>query len=110
MPVRPPQSLGARTRSANLLAVFEQEVVQERAAALGDAGRKLDAALTALAAAGEGADADSHAVLVARAGDMLWRYLVQREACGLRDGEAVMRHYRVPAEVRRRMGIMTPQK
>jgi hypothetical protein len=31
--------------------------------------------------------------------------VVQREACGLRDQRAIMREYRVPADVQNRMGI-----
>jgi hypothetical protein len=42
--------------------------------------------------------------LVAAAGEALWYYVVQREACGLRDTERVLRKYRVPREVRLRMG------
>jgi hypothetical protein len=36
--------------------------------------------------------------------------MVQREACGLRDGRQVMRDYRVPVEVQYRMGIPHPKK
>jgi hypothetical protein len=41
---------------------------------------------------------------VVDAADALWRYVVTREACGLRDADAVMRDLDVPSEVRRRMG------
>jgi hypothetical protein len=44
---------------------------------------------------------------VAEAGDALWCFMVQREACGLRDPRPVLRDYRVPAEVQNRMGIFT---
>jgi hypothetical protein len=42
--------------------------------------------------------------LVAEAGHILWCFIVQREACGLRDTGMVVRMYRVPAEVQHRMG------
>jgi hypothetical protein len=42
---------------------------------------------------------------VAAASDALWCFVVQREACGLRDPRPVMRDYRVPAEVQNRMGV-----
>jgi hypothetical protein len=84
-------------------------MMQEAAAALGNAGRKLEAALAALRQH-EAAEGEARTALVARAGDMLWRYLVQREACGLRDSEAVMRQFQVPPEVRRCMGIVTPRR
>ena len=41
----------------------------------------------------------------------LWEFIVQREACGLRDMRAVLRDYRVPAEVAAQMGVLsTPIK
>jgi dihydrofolate reductase len=36
----------------------------------------------------------------------LWHFVVQREACGLRDFAYVVRDYRVPREVAARMGAM----
>jgi len=86
--------------------LLEYELVQEKAATLSRIGRRLQAALDALAAfdaAGEG-DAARREALVADAGEALWYYVIQREVCGLRDGEAVMRHLGVPREVRLRMG------
>jgi hypothetical protein len=47
--------------------------------------------------------------LVAEAGYALWLFVVQREACGLRDSRAVMRDYAVPTEVQLRMGLPPPQ-
>ena len=44
------------------------------------------------------------------AGDALWCFMVQREACGLRDPRPVLRDYRVPAEVRNRMGVFTGRR
>ena len=43
--------------------------------------------------------------LVASASEVLWSFIVQREACGLRDSARAMRDYGVPPEVRLRMGI-----
>jgi hypothetical protein len=42
--------------------------------------------------------------MVVEAGQALWMFVVQREACGLRDSRAVMRDYNVPGEVQRHMG------
>ena len=39
--------------------------------------------------------------LVTEAGHGRWMFVVQREACGLRDSRTVMRDYNVPGEVRR---------
>jgi len=99
-----------RQSSADALA---DEFRQERAAALGRLGRALEARLAALAQF----DADSHAAstaeerqlrasLVAEASVALWHFVVQREACGLRDLRYVLRDYRVPHEVAARMGVL----
>ena len=92
---------------ADLLGI---EFAQAKAEALGRLGRALEAAIAALA------DFDAHpsrapslverprAILVEEASLALWHFVVQREACGLRDLRQVMRDYRVPAEVAARMG------
>jgi len=49
------------------------------------------------------------ASLVAEASVALWHFVVQREACGLRDIRYVLRDYRVPPEVAARMGALPPQ-
>ena len=92
--------------------LLEHELAQEKATALGRLGRALEAALGALAefdaeaANGRSADHDAlRASLVAEASLALWYFVVQREACGLRDLRAVLRDYRVPAEVAARMGV-----
>jgi hypothetical protein len=40
------------------------------------------------------------------AGYTLWMFMVQREACGLRDSRAVIRDYNVPGEVQQCMGAV----
>lgn len=96
-----------RRRSASITDALDYEVAREQAAALGRAGRALE---TALAALGEHdrtrqtAD-ETRRKLVADAGDALWRFIIQRECCGLRDARPVMRDYRVPQEVQNRMGV-----
>ena len=42
---------------------------------------------------------------LAAAGEALWYYVVQREACGLRDVGTVLREFGVPREVYLRMGM-----
>ena len=91
---------------------LDYEIAQEQASALGRLGRALEAALAALA------DYDCihpqptapRAQLVADAADALWCFMVQREACGLRDPRPVLRDYRVPAEVQNRMGIFAARR
>ena len=83
------------------------EILQEQAASLGRLGRQLEAALDALRCfdASPGHPSERQA-LVAEAGTVLWHFVVQREACGLRDSARVMDDYRVPKEVRGRMGVL----
>lgn len=93
------------------VSLLEDELVQEKASALGRMGRALEAALAALAkcdAAALGTGEAARGALVNRAGRALWEFVVQREACGLRDSRQMMRDYRVPAEVVRCMGAFPP--
>jgi hypothetical protein len=95
--------------------VLDYEIAQETASALGRHGRALEAALKDLAdfdAADperKNADPAARAGLVAAAAHALWQFIVQREACGLRDAGMVVRMYRVPAEVQHPMGAF-PQR
>jgi hypothetical protein len=85
---------------------LEYEIAEERASALGRLGRRLEAALTALAACPRTAHSDRKIRdgLVEQAGYALWLFVVQREACGLRKIDHVIQVYRVPNEVLARMG------
>lgn len=87
-------------------ATLEHEIAQERASALGRLGRRLEAALAALAACPRTANSDRKIRdrLVEQAGYALWLFVVQREACGLNKISQVMRDYGVPNEVYVRMG------
>jgi hypothetical protein len=111
MTVRPPRMNSGKPREN----VLDYEIAQEQAAALGRMGRALEAALAALSAHDE-RDRDNQPTaaqargtmirqrLLQDAGNALWCFIVQREACGLRDQRAIMREYRVPREVQNRMG------
>jgi hypothetical protein len=87
-------------------AALEYEIAQERASALGRLGRRLEAALAALAACPRTAASDRKIrdSLVEQAGHALWLLVVQREACGLTGSAQVMEDYGVPNEVYARMG------
>ena len=102
----------AREWAKNPAAALEYEIAQEKASALGRLGRRLEAALESLAAfdARPARNQSARENLLAEAGEALWYFIVQREACGLRDSAYVMRDYRVPGEVRARMGIMPAKR
>ena len=88
------------------------EIAQEKAVALGRMGRALEQALARLRefdAAHLRPEAPASArearrSLVRQAGHALWMFVVQREACGLRDSRTIMRDYKVPGEVQQCMG------
>ena len=89
------------------IVALDYEIAQEQASALGRLGRALEAALAALRDhdRGEQKSGEVRARLVRDAGYALWCFIVQREACGLRDPRPVMRDYRVPQDVQNRMGV-----
>lgn len=95
-------------RAAGNLAAVEAEIAKEKASSLGRAADGLVAALARLAdhdaSVSRGGDAGERRAIVDRAGQALWALVVQREACGLRDVEPVLREYGVPREVYLRMG------
>ena len=107
-------SLMGRERGSTPADLLEHEFAQERASALGRLGRALEASLGALArfdaeCSPEGSSAEARqlrASLVAQASTALWHFVVQREACGLRDIRHVLRDYRVPREVSACMGAL----
>jgi hypothetical protein len=93
---------------------LDYEIAQEMASALGRLGHALERALEALAQFDAGhprdelqpADREARRALLSAAGVALWHFIVQREACGLRDSRQIMRDYRVPLEVQHRMGAV----
>jgi hypothetical protein len=94
--------------------VLNYEIAQEKAVALGRMGRALEEALSKLrefdaAHPRSGAPASTQPArrfLVTEAGHALWMFVVQREACGLRDSRTIMRDYDVPGEVQQCMGLV----
>ena len=111
------------TRKNEPITALDYELAQERAAALGRLGRKLESALAALRAFDDAPDRtesdtarrkEERNALVSDAAVALWNFVIQREVVGLRDSRTVMRNYDVPAEVAARMGAFptnpTPRK
>jgi hypothetical protein len=118
MVVRPPRPPRPASPPSGL-SILEDELAQERAASLGRLGRALEQALANLASFDgthpPGAEIstdvrDARRALAAHAGHALWMFVVQREACGLRDLRQVLRDYRVPADVYHRMGVFPGER
>jgi hypothetical protein len=114
MPVKPVAAMTSGLGRFSGSPGLDYEIAQEKAASLGRMGRRLEAALAALAAfdaaprdAATAAGPDgkgSRPALVAEAAEALWMLAVQREAVGLCSFSALLRDYAVPAEVADRMG------
>jgi len=112
MSVRPPRLLAPRSalRPHPIVNTLDAEIFEEKAATLGRLTRSFETAFFAWrdaetdAEAGAGADAEKRQRLFDAAAEALWLFVVQREACGLRNTEAVLREYKVPAALRLRMG------
>lgn len=116
MPFRLPRSFAGRITTDTPQNALEYELAQEMASTLGRLGRALEAALAELSAFDAAqaqkpvrpGQARARTALVGRAGVALWHFVVQREAVGLRDSARVLHDYRVPNEVRDRMGVFPP--
>jgi hypothetical protein len=108
MSIRPPRTLALRPDAA--LDALQHEVMQEKAATLGRLTQAFEQAVAdwraaeADVAAGRGDEA-RRAASLDDAAEALWSFVVQREACGLRNTEAVLREYGVTAVLSLRIGV-----
>jgi hypothetical protein len=100
------------------LDVLEYELRQEQAATIGRLARELRDALDALDtfdrhASSSTTSADKRdpqrARLVDAAAYALWNFVVQRECCGFRWTDQVLKDYAVPGEVHAKMGAVRPR-
>jgi hypothetical protein len=100
----------AERLSSNSYESTVRELAQEKAASLGRAGRRLMSALDELASWNSARSSEAaREDLVIEAGEALFFYVVQREACGLRDSAEVIQELSVPWEVQLRMGPRPPR-
>jgi len=99
-----PEGLGGGNIDA-----LNYEVAQEQAATLARMSRRLTDALSTLARFDETRrgepGGDEREMLVEKAGEALWYYVIQREVLGLGNSEGLMRELGIPREVRLRMGL-----
>ena len=99
----PPSTLGLNFQTG--ASILDYEIQEERANALGMAGRKVELALEALRSFGpEVGSAEERAVLLKAAAKAVWHYFIQREACGIRNQRPAIEHYGIPGEVLARLG------
>jgi hypothetical protein len=89
------------SREIDPIAPIEKELQQERASALGDAGRRLEAALAELALGDTEDRLDD-------AADAAWRYMILRETLRMYDHKAAFAIYKIPDRVIARVGVIRP--
>jgi len=102
MIVRPPQTLLRSTALETGFDMLGHELRAECAAALGHAGRKVEATLAALRAHQGGPEA--RAAKLKAAAEAVHAYFIQREIIGLRNTAQPIRDYGIPGEVLVRLG------
>ena len=84
------------------LDLLGHEILAEKAAALGPAGEKARVALTRLKAHPD--SEEGREALLKAAAEAVHAYFIQRELCGLRRHDAIIREYEIPRAVLVRLG------
>jgi hypothetical protein len=102
MSLRPPQSLGNMLDPRSDASGLEVEILGERAASLGRAGRIVEQRLSDLRAF-EGSAPDRLA-LVRSAAEAVQNYFIQRELCGFVGHDDPIELYAIPRDVLARLG------
>ncbi|RWM21034.1 MAG: hypothetical protein E5X53_04635 [Mesorhizobium sp.] len=102
MSMRMPSNFGRSGAQESALDLLGHEILGEKAAALGRAGQRVDETLARLREHGD--DGEHRARLLKDAAEAVHAYFIQRELCGLRKHEAVIREYNIPKTVLARLG------
>jgi hypothetical protein len=102
MALRPPTFSSGRTASQSGLDVLDYEIAGEMASALGRAGQRVEETLARLRA--EAPDSEARPRRLRDAAEAVHAYFIQRELCGMRRHEAVIREYDIPKAVLVRLG------
>ena len=102
MAVRPP-SFSQSPRFQTGASILDYEIQEERAHALGRAGRGVEAALARLNDPAA-VEAEGREALLKAAAYEVWKFFIQREACGIRDHRPVIDHFGIPKAVLVRLG------
>jgi hypothetical protein len=102
MSLRPPSQYGNPGKATDSLGLLDHEIMAEKAAALGRAGERVERALAELNTH-EG-DADARTRLLKAAAEAVYAYFIQRELCGMRRHQDVIREYQIPNAVLVRLG------
>jgi len=101
MSVRMPSNFGRSGAQESALDLLGHEILAEKAAALGRTGQRVEETLKKLR---ENCDDDHRPRLLKDAAAAVHAYFIQRELCGLRRHESVIREYDIPRAVLVRLG------
>ena len=101
MSVRMPSNFGQCSAQESALDLLGHEILAEKAAALGRTGQRVEETLKKLR---ENREQDQRARLLKEAAAAVHAYFIQRELCGLRRHESVIREYDIPRAVLVRLG------
>ncbi|MFH1795174.1 MAG: DUF6665 family protein [Pseudomonadota bacterium] len=93
-----------RASSATGLQPVEHEILGEMASSLGHAGRRVEQALATLAADEPGLDAEARERRLRAVAAAVHAYFIQRELCGMRRHDDVIREMGIPRRVLARLG------
>ncbi len=104
MSFRLPQSFRAEVGLGRSPSPLEYEMIGEKAASLGRAGRLVQQRMKDLSCLGP--NDTQRLALVQSAADAVQSYFVQRELCGLINHDRPIEDYAIPAEVLVRLGAM----
>lgn len=108
MAVRLPQSLSTGLEAETGWSVLDYELREQKAQALGTLSGQVEQALAALRAFDAGVKGpergDRRRALLDDAADRVWAFMIQREMCGFRNWEAVVKDYGISREVLSRVG------
>ncbi len=102
MALRPPGNLSANSLAETGFDALGYEILAEKAAALGRAGERAESCLRQLNQHEHGTD--GRAALVQETAEAVYAWFIQRELCGLRRHDDVIREYAIPKEVLVRLG------
>lgn len=101
MVLRPPDLL-KNTLKDPLKAAFDYEAAQEAAASLGHAGRKAEKQVEQFNALS--ASDPLREKVLSETAEAVYGYFIQRELCGMRKHDAIIREMKIPPAVLARLG------
>jgi hypothetical protein len=107
MSLRMPQNLTGGLRPESGASVLDYELAQQKAQTLGSIGQQVEESLARLREFDQNGlerDEAKRAALLDSAAERVWALMIQRELCGLRHWDAVVKAYGIPREVLNRMG------